>query len=495
MTISRKKPLTGIGILIGWMSFVSICGAAEQNTTIQVKTDPRIELMSILFRMAGNPEYKMGRITSYVQDVDRYFERFKEHDAVKLAAKLRETRGVSYDAVMGLAVHVTDADRLEERVPFDPQPETLDRRWTPELAREFLRAVRRFVEDSNFEAFTQAHTHLYDLAARRMQAMVKEHGVVDWLGKFYGARPGARFELILGMMNGPGNYGVRIALSKENEILYCILGVWGTDSQGNPQFSDQTIPTVVHEFCHSYCNPLVDRHAQELQASGKEIFKRVEAAMHQMAYGDWLTMMSESLVRASVIRFLLAKYGEVRAQKGIQSEAQKQFYWVGGLSGLLAEYEQSRSSYPSLDVFFPRITSFFNGYVHTIDQDVQSWERERQDRLDMLKAKSPKIKTMLPKDGSQNVDPNLEAIVITFDRPMKDEQWAVMRLGGKFPKIKGKLFYDKTRTVLTIPVELEPDTGYEFGLNAEGYLSFASETGDPLYPVSIRFKTGKAGKI
>jgi hypothetical protein len=44
----------------------------ENSTSIQVKTDPRVELMSIIFRMAGNPEYSMGRIVSYVQDVDRY---------------------------------------------------------------------------------------------------------------------------------------------------------------------------------------------------------------------------------------------------------------------------------------------------------------------------------------------------------------------------------------------------------------------------------------
>ena len=59
---------------------------------------------------------------------------------------------------------------------------------------------------------------------------------------------------------------------------------------------------------------------------------------------------------------------------------------------------------------------------------------------------------------------------------MKDGQWAVMRLS------------DKTRTVLTIPVELKPDTDYELGLNADGYLAFASEDGDPLYPELIRFK-------
>ena len=77
---------------------------------------------------------------------------------------------------------------------------------------------------------------------------------------------------------------------------------------------------MVHEFCHSYCNPLVDKHTAELQDSAIKIYKRVRKAMSQMAYGNWQTMMRESLVRACVIRYLLAKFGEDEAQKGIQSE-------------------------------------------------------------------------------------------------------------------------------------------------------------------------------
>jgi len=489
MVMPKGKEFIRITTLIGSLFLVPGCGAKNADTSIQVKIDPRVELMSIIFRLAGNPEYRMGRIASYVQDVDRYFMRFKEHDAVKLAATLRETRGVSYDAVMGLAVHVNDAVGLEERVPFDSQPEALDKRWTIPLAREFLRAARRFVEDSNFGEFIQAHARLYDLATRRMQGVMEEHGVADWFDEFYGARPGAKLEIILGMLNGPGSYGARIELSEKEEILYSILGVWGGDEQGNPHFSRQVIPTVVHEFCHSYCNPLVDRHAPELQTSGMEIFRRVKAAMSRMAYGNWQTMIRESLVRASVIRFLHAKFGEEAAEKGIQSENKRQFFWIGGLSDLLGEYEKNRTVYPSLDDFFLKITEFFDTYADRIDQDVEAMEKERQYRLEAIKSKSPEIVTMVPPSGAKDVDPNLTAIVITFDRPMKDKQWAVMRLDGNFPEMDGSTYYDKTRRVFTIPVKLKPDTEYELGLNADGYYAFASEAGDPLYPVVIRFKT------
>ncbi len=204
---------------------------------IQVKTDSRIELLSLIFHLAGNLEYRQGRIKSYNQDVNKHFAAVKDHDVVKLAAELRKTRGVSYDAVMGMAVHLEDAFSLKERIPFEPQPDTIDRRWTPELAREFLQTTRRFVKDSKFKAFIKAHAALYDLATTRMQAVMEEHGVVDWFDEFFGARPGANFKVILGMLNGPASYGPRIKLSEKDEILYCVLGVWETDKQGDPQFS------------------------------------------------------------------------------------------------------------------------------------------------------------------------------------------------------------------------------------------------------------------
>jgi hypothetical protein len=59
--------------------------AASQTlaaATVRVLVDPRVELMSVVFRLAGNPEYNQGRIASYVADVDKYFGRFKGHAAV-----------------------------------------------------------------------------------------------------------------------------------------------------------------------------------------------------------------------------------------------------------------------------------------------------------------------------------------------------------------------------------------------------------------------------
>lgn len=172
-----------------------------------MRVDPRVELMSLIFRLAGNPEYNQARVESYVADVEEHFGKFREHAAVKLARSLREKQGVSYDACMGLAILINGVSHAELRVSLNPWPDYLDRRWTADSALNFVAAAGQFVRDTHFEEFLQAHRALYQLSESRMQALMDKEGHLEWFGQFFGERPQAQFTLVLGMLNGGGCYG------------------------------------------------------------------------------------------------------------------------------------------------------------------------------------------------------------------------------------------------------------------------------------------------
>ncbi len=93
--------------------------------------------------------------------------------------------------------------------------------------------------------------------------------------RFLGARPQASFTVVLGLLNGGCCYGPHYRLPDGKEELYCVLGVWKTDDDGLPIFEADMLETVVHEFCHSYANEIVDRHADELKAAGEKLFPRL----------------------------------------------------------------------------------------------------------------------------------------------------------------------------------------------------------------------------
>lgn len=486
-TVGWKRSVVAALIIAGLVRFCGLESAEARandeqpdGPAVRVTVDPRVELMSIIFRLAGNPEYGGGRVESYVDDVEDHFGEFRNHAVVELARRLRGSRGVSYDAVMSMAVHLSDAYEVGEKVPFEPHPKSLDKRWTVADARKFLDLARQFAKDARFEEFIEKHRPIFETAESRMTAVLQEHGHLKWFDEFFGSRPGARFTLALGMLNGGQCYGPHCNASDGTQELYCVLGVWLTDDGGLPRFDSDVLETVVHEFCHSYTNPIVDRHEDELRFAGEKIFPHVARAMRRQAYGSWKTLIYESLVRACTVRYTLACEGEAAAKAVIRAQERRQFAWIRELSDLLGEYEADRDRYPTLEAFSGRIVTFFDAYAARLPGQPSGSD-----------AKPPKIMSMAPADGATEVDPGLTEIKVTFDRPMQDGSWSMVGGGPNFPEVTGRCGYDSSKTTWTVPVKLKPNWQYTYRLNSGKFQSFQSREGVPLEPVKVAFETGK----
>jgi hypothetical protein len=331
----------------------------ESAHSLRVIVDPRVELMSVIFRLAGNPEYNRARVKSYAEDAENQFGRFRGCAAVNLAQALRGTRGVSFDAVMSMAVHLSDAEQCKLKLPLQPWPEGLDKRWPARDVGSFLAAAQRFAKDSSFPQFTERHRQLYQTSVARTQTLLKREAHLEWFDAFFGQRPQASFTVALGLLNGDGNYGPHFRAADGHEELYCVLGVRKTDPQGLPTFTRDVVDTVVHEFCHSYANGIIARHLPELSAAGKTLYAPVAGQMRSQAYGTPQTMLYESLVRACTVRYVRQYAGQEAAQRAIRAQKAIGFLWMQEMSDLLGQYEAHRERYPTLEDFSPRLVAFF----------------------------------------------------------------------------------------------------------------------------------------
>jgi hypothetical protein len=394
---------------------------------------------------------------------------------VKIAAGMRRSNGVSYDAVAGMAVHLTDVKSLKLSVPFDPWPAALDKRWaTKRDVEKFLSALRRFRDETKFEAFFAKQAPLYDLAVKRMRAVLAGDAGFEWFERFFGARPTARFSLVLGMLNGGQCYGPRVVTVDGTEELYCVLGVWQTDADGKPEFTRDMLGIVAHEFCHSFVNPLLNLHGYTLAAAGKRIFPAVREAMVRQAYVDWPTMMKESLVRACVVRYILATRGPAAAKSEAEDQVKLSFAWVPKLAALLGEYEKDRKKYRNLAAFLPKIVEFFD-----------AWAAGMPD--------PPKVVSMVPANGASGIDPAVTEIRVTFDRPMDTTGYSFVGGGPTFPTTTGRASWTPDGKTVVLPVKLTPNHRYEFWLNSGRFQAFRSREGVVLPSVHVTFGTG-AGK-
>jgi hypothetical protein len=199
--------------------------------------------------------------------------------------------------------------------------------------------------------------------------------------------------------------------------------------------------------------------------------------MGRQGYGRWKTMIYESLVRASVIRYQQQFESPGVVLREIGRQNQRGFVWIEDLSELLGEYEQNRDKYATLDDFAPRIIEFFNDYAKEFDVKHQ-------------KAPAPQVVAMVPKNGAEQVDSAVTEIRVEFDQPMRVGVSWMFGGGESFPELTGGVSYDEKGKIWTAPVRLKPEHEYHFWLNTKWFHGFRSEEGVGLEPVEVRFKTG-----
>jgi hypothetical protein len=411
--------------------------------------DLRVELMAIIFRLAGSPEYNQGTLQPYITDIDRHFGPYRDHPAVQIARELRTKMGVGNDVVMYITIHMNDPYELRERVAFDAPGGILDQKGIPKAQaaqfaaelRRFLEAVRRFVDESRARQFFSAHQPLYDMAGLRLRQVIEEHADLRWFDRFYGAPPAADFIV------------------------------------------------VVHEFSHSFVNHLVEENVDRFAQSGPRVFAPIADAMSDQSYGDWRIMLFESLVRAASARYILEHQGEKEARREVADHHGKGYIYMADLFALLGEYEANRKEYPTLRSFMPRVIVYFEQLAGRVD--------EMKSRYDAMR---PKVASISIENGSENVDPALTEIMVRFDQPMQKTSPILLHdvrpvRGGRdrFPEIVSQAF-ESNGTTYRMGIRLKPDQAYEFVLNRPSGGDFVSADGVPLAPYHIKFKTRSASK-
>lgn len=471
------KPNVNIALILLFVGVVTLTSTAAPR--VEARVDRRIETFSIIARIAGYEEYVRNDFKSYASDVDAHFEKYKKHPAILRAIQLRESNGIGFDAVMAMAIHLDSAPEFAPRIPFSGM--VPEKRWGQKNAEEFAVLVRQFYKDAECESFFKAHEDMYRLAEGRFQKLLEKVNF-QWYESFYGEVPKGEFRICLGLLNGGGNYGPKIVFPDGREESYAIMGTWLMDADGKPNYSERVLPTVIHEFNHSYVNHLNYERRKELEKAGRLVFKPVAKQMASQAYGDWDTVLNEALVRAGVVMYLRQNDPNPEmAVRQLQSEQARGFIWVDELVGKLEEYEKKRQDYPTLRSYVPQLVAYYNELSSRIDAKVTAYSEAR-----------PRVAGMREiANGAVDVSPKLTTLTILFDRPMNTKGGYSFNLGSPgqdaFP-IEKVLGFGEDGKSITVQLKLQPDKDYEFVITE---VSFRSATGYPLVPLKVGFHTAK----
>jgi Domain of unknown function (DUF4932)/Bacterial Ig-like domain len=448
---------------------------------IQVRTDSRIELLSIVFHLAGADEYNQGRVPSYVRDVDTWFRLFRDYPVVRRARVLKDSAGIGFSDPMEFALHLTNAHDLGEIVPVDAPDQQPEWAWRPADARAFLSDLRTFAREAQTDRFLRSHERLYATAVDRLRQLVDSAGDPKWFGRFFGHFPVKPFTIVPALLNGGGNYGPRIRTPADGEEFYAIVGVYLTDRDGLPYFDEREMPNIVHEFSHSFINPIIARHLDQFESAGPQVLAAEEQQMKDQSYDTWPTVITESLVRATVVRYRLSHEGPEAADAEIAAQKARGFLWIRDLSNVLGQYETARGQYPDFEAFLPRVAGYFESLPALLPALAVEYDSTR-----------PRVVRLSPANGATGVGASTGRIRVWFDQPMADGMLVnpiQEDSGASLPEITGKGEFDESRTRFTLPVRLEPGRSYALAFGARFDKGFRSEAGVPLARVVLRFRT------
>lgn len=360
-------------LLLTLLSVLS-ANCKKPDGKIKVAYDERIELMSILCRLAGFGEYNMNAGGKYIAEIDSFFSEVKNHPAVVMMDSLRQTNGIAFDAPMTFAVNLK---KTEEGYGLACDTIVPEKRWEGVDLRIVTQKISDFYNESDFKEFFKSHEPFYQEMCDMFNSNVTSRFNQDWYEQFYGVPPTENFEVVIGFVNGGANYGPSRQLPGEPRDVYAIMGFYiGKD--GVPYFVSDPVSclnTLVHEFNHSFVNHLTkdERFAEQIQKAGKGMMTFSAQTMRRQAYGSWDELVNESIVRAAVIRYMIDNgLPEDEIRQSIVDEMSSGFYWMPELVVCMAEYADNRQSYTSIDKFYLKIADFFDSYAKNCSDAVDA---------------------------------------------------------------------------------------------------------------------------
>ena len=185
---------------------------------------------------------------------------------------LRSKYNIGYDAVMTMAINLeTDG----KKVTMTGEKLNLGNRWQNIKIDTFLVHLNQFYADTRFHDFYTQHQSFYESVLRTYEHNVMHYFHQDWYPRFYGTEPTERFRIVIGFTNGGGNYGPSRQLTGQPKEVFAICG-YSIDEKTGKAFENgmDYAATLIHEFNHSFVNPLYDANADLLLTIGEKLLKR-----------------------------------------------------------------------------------------------------------------------------------------------------------------------------------------------------------------------------
>lgn len=318
---------------------------------VDICIDPRIELISIVQMLSGDPLVTQHDFV-YKREAQTYFSAYQDHAAVTLF-RMMSLEGFTFETVPRAILCLDNPPQLQQKLSFDQ--DVIERAGSEQQLWDFVALLRDFAQQSDYMHFFSSQKLFYEMVLAQVSPIVEAN--IIQLRDYFGM-PLKDATFILGLLLHQGGFGTS---HERNGRLYihALIGP-RTTAHDQPVFGpDQFITEMVdHEFSHTVINPLTDAHAEQINSLA-HLYGLVARRMQGQIGPNWSDCVTEHIMRAVTARIVCLRYGE-RAARGLLHKHQAWgFLYIPRLLKALKYYKTQRDTYPTFESFYPELLAAF----------------------------------------------------------------------------------------------------------------------------------------
>lgn len=327
----------------------TIAYAVKQSGTCNVSIEPKIELLAVVQYIADDPTILRKNLSEddqkYSDDISKYFSKYKDEPVVSLYKEMMKN-GFSYSTPPETMLYVDNNLKLLNNLTL-PQI-AITSSGGKETLLKFFDLLADFRKKTKFDEFYISHTNFYNNIVSNVKNRIDKIGCIEALINYYGYKQNS-YNFIIEPLS-IGGYAARVPSKDGKFDLYDFMVI--------PEDDKEFFQLVIHEFGHSYVNPLTEQNINEVNKY-KNLFTDIKEDMSKQQYGSWDYCVNEHIIRAVAYRALYSSYGANVSQDYINRDTANKFIYIEEISEKLKEYESNRDKYPTFNDFYPRLLDGF----------------------------------------------------------------------------------------------------------------------------------------
>jgi len=303
---------------------------------MEILVDKRVELLAVIQTMIqywDNLALKYFNKKlfkcKYKEDVNKYFNKYKNHKTVKLYGELCNNVQ-DFSAFINLILCYSEPPNFDNIAEFENNINNLDKQSIP--YDKFINGIKRFYEDTNFEYFFENNQSEYEMLINDYMNKNDLKENVNIIDNYLGSNTKNYTITICALLMG--NFGIKITTNENITYNYSVISPF--DYKENKyifgsKFS--VLELLWHEISHLTINDLTKNYIDQFDIN----CKIVSNDFTKHFYPNIETIVNEYIIRAITSRLLEINYGEKIIENLIQDNIQKGFKEIESIKNYISK--------------------------------------------------------------------------------------------------------------------------------------------------------------